>query len=103
MKTNFPIACSLNGSDLAERRKDVLQKAGKSLIGTRELKNGFAYRFPVEDSTLENLFEIIKLERKCCPFLSFKLILESQNEFVSLEMTGKKGAKEAIKSLFEWN
>jgi hypothetical protein len=103
MKQNLPIACILTDKELQERRKNYLTKTAQFLISAEELENGFAYKFPVEDKLLEDLITIINLERKCCPFLNFKLVLESQNNEVLFELTGANGTKEMIKSLFEWN
>lgn len=103
MKTEIPIACSLTDKELQERRKNVLEKAAQSLTSVRELNDGFSYQFPAEDSILEDLITVINLERKCCPFLNFKLSIEAQNGFVSLELTGQKGTKEMIQSHFNWN
>ena len=103
MEKNIPIACRLNDKQLSERRINLLEKAARSLIETEERENGFVYLFPVDDFVLENLFEIIRLERKCCPFLDFKLTLESQSQFILLELSGQSGAKEAIRNLFQWN
>ena len=103
MKQNIPIACMLTDNELQERRKNYLAKTAKFLVGVEELENGFIYKFPVEDSLLQDLMAVINLERKCCPFLSFKLVLESQADTFLLELTGTEGTKEMIKSLFEWN
>ena len=103
MKQEIPIACSLTDPELQERRKTVLQKIERYLIRVNELENGFSYRFPAEDSILQELVTVINLERKCCPFLNFNLTVEAQSEFVSLELTGRDGTKETIKSLFNWN
>jgi hypothetical protein len=103
MKQKIPIACMLTDKELQERRKNYLAKTAQFLIGIQELENGFSYKFPVEDSILEDLITVINLERKCCPFLNFKLVLESQNNEFLLVLTGENGAKEMIKSLFEWN
>ena len=103
MKQNIPIACMLTDNELQERRKNYLAKTAKFLVGVEELENGFIYKFPVEDSLLQDLMAVINLERKCCPFLSFKLVLESQADTILLELTGTEGTKEMIKSLFEWN
>jgi hypothetical protein len=73
------------------------------LLDSEELENGFSYRFPSEDAVLQELINVINLERKCCPFLNFKLIVESNSEIVALELTGETGAKEMLKSLFDWN
>lgn len=98
-----PIACNLTDAELATRRSSLLEKVRRHLVKTEERENGFVYLFPVNDTVFANLFEIIKLERKCCPFLDFKLILEAQSEFISMELSGQNGAKEAIRSLFQWN
>ena len=103
MNREIPIACYLTDGALQQRRKDYLDKIVESLIDFEELVNGFSYRFPLKETILQDLAAIIDLERKCCPFLSFRLILEAGNDFVSLELTGAQGTKEMIKSLFDWN
>ncbi len=103
MTEELPITCSLTDGELQERRKNVLVKITESLIDFEELADGFRYRFPAEDAVLQNLMDVINLERKCCPFLNFKLNLEAGRDFASLDLTGGQGAKEAIKSLFELN
>ena len=103
MNREIPIACYLTGGELQQRRKNYLDKIAELLIDFEELENGFSYRFPLGETVLQDLAAIIDLERKCCPFLSFKLNLEGGNDFVSFELTGGQGAKEMIKSLFSWN
>jgi hypothetical protein len=103
MTREIPIACALTDKQLQQRRKDYLDKIAGSLAGFEELESGFSYRFPLRETVLQDLAEIVDLERQCCPFLSFKIILEAGNDFVSLELTGAKGTKETIKSLFNWN
>ncbi len=103
MDKEIPIACSLDNNELQERRKTVLDKLAASLIDSEELPDGFRYRFPLDDLILLNLITSINLERKCCPFLDFKLSLEAGKDFASLDLTGGQGAKEAIKELFGWN
>jgi hypothetical protein len=51
---------------------------------------------------LQDLAEIIDLERRCCPFLNFRLTVRSGTDHVSLELTGADGTKEIIQSLFGW-
>ena len=103
MRAEIPIACSLTDTELQERRKNVLQNAARFLLEVVELENGFSYRFPAEDAVLQNLITVVNLERKCCAFLNFKLILESGSETVVLELTGRDGTKETLRSLFDWN
>ena len=103
MQVELPIACSLTDRELQERRQNVLAKIAESLIDFEELPDGFRYRFPAEDAVLQNLMRVINLEQKCCPFLSFKLNLEAGKDFASLDLTGGQDAKEAIRTLFDWN
>lgn len=102
MNTEVPVACFLTDKELQARRKNYLDKAAESLIDSAELSDGFVFRFPLRDGTLQTLAEIIDLERKCCPFLNFRLAVETGNDSVSLEMTGAEGTKEIIRSLFRW-
>jgi len=99
----IPIACELTDKELQRRRKEYLSKMAASLTAVEELDDGFRYRFPLGEKTLSDLAEIIDLERKCCPFLSFKLALAAGEEALSLELTGPDGTKEIVKSLFGWN
>jgi hypothetical protein len=103
MTVDIPVACYLTDRELQARRRNFLDKIAKSLLDAAELENGFRYRFPLTDSILPDLANIIELERKCCPFLNFKLVLEAGSDFVSLELTGAEGTKEIIKSLLGWN
>lgn len=99
----LPIACTLSDKELQTRRETVLRQVAAHLIDFQELENGFSYRFPADDDVLRQLINVINLERKCCPFLNFKLIVESQNETVAFELTGQTGTKEMLESLFDWN
>ena len=103
MNAEIPVACFLTDKQLQERRRKYLDKAAESLIDSAELSDGFVFRFPLRDAVLQDLAEIIDLERKCCPFLNFRLTLEAGSDVVALELTGAEGTKETIKSLFNWN
>lgn len=103
MANDIPVACLLTDKELQARRKDHLEKLAVSLVDFTESKSGYIYRFPLKDSILRDLAEIIDLERKCCPFLSFGLSVESGESFVQLELSGPENSKEMIQSLFDWN
>lgn len=103
MNPEIPIACCLTDKQLQARRKNYLDKTAELLVDSTEIEHGFIYKFPLKLEILQALAEIIDLERQCCPFLNFKLIVESGTDFVSLELTGAEGTKEIIKSLFGWN
>jgi hypothetical protein len=101
--TKIPIACSLTDSELQERRKDYLEKIAASLIGSEELENGFSFQFRLGPGFLQGLAEVIDLKRQCCPFLTFRTILQAGDTSAVLELTGPDGTKEMVRELFNWN
>jgi hypothetical protein len=97
---NLPVACSLTGPELQERRSRLLRKVSTAVLETTELENGFAYRFPSEANLIVELAEVMTLERQCCPFMQFNLKLEPGQGPIWLELTGPEGTKDFLNSLF---
>jgi hypothetical protein len=102
-ETEIPIACSLTGSELQQRRANYLDKIAAQLTGTEELENGFSFRFRLGPGFLQDLAEVIDLERQCCPFLNFRTILRAGDTSALLELTGPEGTKDMVRELFNWN
>ncbi len=98
--SQLPVACSLTEAELKGRRAALLERAGRAVLETKELEDGFAYRFPEGDEWLAELAEVIRLERLCCPFLGFRLSVGPGGGPVWLELTGPPGTKEFLSSLF---
>jgi len=96
--STLPVACSLTEPELRERRSAVLKKVGQAVLEVVELENGYAYRFPSDDEWLGELINLVRLERQCCPFLTFKISVEPGDGPVWLELTGPSGTKEFISS-----
>ena len=97
---SLPIACTLTNSELQERRRDLLQKVRSSVTELRELEDGYSYCFPPDDDRLAELARLVNLERQCCPFLRFRLTVESGNGPIWLEMTGPEGTKAFLAATF---
>ena len=97
---SLPIACSLTNSELQERRRDVLRKVRSAVTELRELEDGYAYCFPSDEKWLTELTTLVNLERQCCPFLRFRLTVESGNGPIWLEMTGPDGTKDFLATTF---
>jgi hypothetical protein len=91
--SDLPIACTLTTPELQERRSTLLLNVRAAALELKELEDGFAYRFPLDDTLLADLFTLVQLEHKCCPFLRFNLIIEAGNGPVWLELTGPAGTK----------
>jgi hypothetical protein len=86
----IPIACILPSHEQAKRREIIIK--------TRELRDGFSFRYPGTDEWISKLSEFIMFERKCCPFLTFELLFTSNGGPVHLYIGGSKDAKGFIKN-----
>ena len=95
----LPVACTLSGSELQERRRTVLERVKRAVLEVKEVEDGYAYSFPSEGQWLQELVTMIDLERQCCPFLRFRLTVEP-NGPMWLELTGPKGTKDFLKNTF---
>jgi hypothetical protein len=84
----------------AKRRSTVLDKLRRAVIETKELKDGYAYSFPADGQWLQELATMIELERRCCPFLQFRLTVEPNGGATWLELTGPEGTKDFLAATF---
>lgn len=97
-RQSLPVACSLTDAELQQRRETVLEKVRSAVVGTRELDDGYAYRLPANEEWLTTLVNLVNLERQCCPFLRFNIIVEPGDGPLWLELTGPPGTKEFLVS-----
>jgi hypothetical protein len=97
---DIPIICTLNDEEFRNREKAVLSAIKKSFLVAEETTGGYNIRFPSNDVTLAALSEFISLERRCCPFLDFKLTVPRGGGDLFLELSGPEGAKEFIATNF---
>lgn len=98
---NLPVACSLTGPELQERRRRVLRKVGEAVLEVKDLGDGYAYRFPADEIWIIELATLTTFERQCCPFLCFNIRVEPGAGAIWLELTGPEGTKGFLNSLFE--
>jgi hypothetical protein len=97
---DLPVACSLTSAELQERRRTVLQNLRSAVVEVRELEDGYAYSFPSDGERLTEIASMIDLERQCCPFLRFRLIVEPNGGPLWLELAGPDGTKEFLREIF---
>jgi hypothetical protein len=90
------LACKLTSAELQERKATVLASLREKVIEKRELRDGYAFKFPGSDEVLDELTEFIKTERECCDFFTFNLSISGDKGEAWLELTGAKGAKDFI-------
>lgn len=98
----IPIACDLTAippQERAEHRQNserIFQRA----IDTQELPNGYAFRFTNEKGLFLAIATFVEYERRCCPFFTFTLQVESGSRSLWLSLTGDNGVKEFIQAQF---
>ena len=91
------IACNIGAIESAERDQHMDTATGifTSVLETKALDDGYAFRLPLETPMLYRVMEWVSKERLCCSFLTFKLVVG--DEFW-LELTGSPEIKAFIKS-----
>ena len=91
----IPIACTLSATDQA-RRGDEIAPLFWELRETRELPDGYALRFPGDETWAARLLAFIAEERACCPFFTFALVFAPQQGPLWLHLRGPAGTKEFV-------
>lgn len=98
-----PFAC--NPSALSKDERVRYSALTKRLIAdkqeVKELPDGYALRFAASPQNIKDAAEFITYEKLCCPFFDFNLTVERNNGALWLELRGREGVKDFIKSEFD--
>jgi len=94
----IPIACDLNALRPAERerRRTLVGALARAVVGRAELHRGIELRVDSARLDLPALAEWIALERRCCPFLHFRIELAAGNGPVTVALSGGDGVKDFL-------
>jgi len=95
-----PLACTLTEAEMRERRRTLLDAFRGSALDVKPLPLGYVYRFEPTSEALTQLVRLVDLERRCCPFLTFRIIIAAGNQPICLEITGPPEAKPLIADFF---
>lgn len=97
-----PFACNVAGISAEQRPRymALAKKLESTKQEVRELADGYAIRFSVESSTIQDLAEFITYERLCCPFFDLELAVEREGGPAWLRLRGREGVKEFIRTEF---
>lgn len=98
--TDLPVVCTLTEPELRERREGALAAMRGRVEEVEEIPGGYALTFPASDEALREVFEVVRLERACCAFLRFALVVPPGGGPFRLELTGPEGTKELLRSFF---
>jgi hypothetical protein len=95
-----PFACNMLALDAEgrKRHKVVSERMRAAVKEVQDLPDGYAFRFPAEESTILLVSEFIARERLCCPFFRFELVAEQEGGPLWLRLRGREGVKEFIKA-----
>jgi hypothetical protein len=96
MTADVPIACTLSGPELRERERTVLAELRAHTRRVSERPDGYALALATSDEALAAAAAVIRLERRCCPFLRFTLTVEPGDGVVELALTGGPGVRELL-------
>ena len=96
----IPMACTLAEAEVQARRRTILESVRRITRSVTSLPLGYAYYFDPISEVLVQLASLVDLERKCCSFLTFRIIVEAGNQSICLEITGPPEAKAVIADFF---
>lgn len=96
------LSCKLTTPELQKRRQTVLASLKTQMIGKKELKDGYAFKFTGTDKMIDELTEFIKTERECCDFFTFNLSIRGDKSEAWLELSGAEGVKDFISTELGW-
>ena len=103
MNTEIPLVCNMDVFTPSQREAHIQTTTEliQAVQNVRQVENGYEFTFPNETNFIVRIAEFISNERLCCPFLNFALNLLSNNEPVSLSLTGPVGTQEFLLAEFD--
>jgi hypothetical protein len=96
---DIPVACCLTSAELRERAATLLAQFRSAVIGTEELRDGYAFRVPGDGKWIAIIAKMIVAERECCPFLTFEFVAQPSMGPIIVRVTGPAGTKEFVKTV----
>jgi hypothetical protein len=102
-KRESPFACSLEKSltkEQREHKKQIALKMESARIDTKEIADGYVFRFRPEGISFAQVADWVATERVCCPFFDLAVEAKRENGPVSLRITGREGVKQFIRGEF---
>jgi hypothetical protein len=95
------LACNLDALDGEQRKQHqaIWQQLQGAAAGSRELPDGYAFGFSMDNGLFVKAAEYITLERLCCRFFHFALELEPEEETFWLKLAGGEEVKAFLASM----
>lgn len=95
-----PVACDLSALDPGEKERhaELASHLRQAVIRVEEIPHGFTATITESSRLAEDLEEWVKLEAKCCPFLSFQVTPRPGEGDRTVRITGPEGTKEFLRA-----
>jgi hypothetical protein len=102
MNLDTPLVCNMGVFTPTQRESHIRTTTEliQAVQGVQAVENGYELKFPNETEFISKIAEFISKERLCCPFLKFTLNIISNDEPVSLSLTGPIGIQEFLRAEF---
>lgn len=91
------LTCKLSTPELQERKRTVIAELKILVKERKEERDAVLYKFESTDKNIDLVSSFIKTERLCCDFFQFRLDVESDSEFMWLQLSGPEGVKDFIR------
>lgn len=93
------LSCRIDALSREEqaRHSELIRALGASLKEPRELPAGFEFQLGHDAALFQKVAEWIPLERRCCPFLNFRLQWDADGP-IRLHLTGPTGVKDFLRA-----
>jgi hypothetical protein len=88
---------------IAEDRKHhigVTRRLRAATKESRELPDGYGFRFSSDQPTILLVSEFIARKRLCCPFFTFEMVVEPEDGPLWVRLRGTEGVKDFIRAAF---
>lgn len=95
------LACQLPDEVQDRQWDDVASEIFEAVEETRELEDGYGFRFPPNDAWVRILTEYVLYERDCCPFFRFELVLEPEGGPTWLHLRGGDDVKQFVRDTLQ--
>jgi hypothetical protein len=96
------LACNMLALNAKERKLhvEVTRRLRAATKESRELSDGYGFRFSSDQPTILLVSQFITRERLCCPFFTFEMVVEPEDGPLWMRLRGTEGVKDFIRAEF---
>ena len=99
MPTEASFSCALGDGGLAGRRRDIAEHLLPRATSIVDLPDGVSVHFPGAADMFADVATFVGIERECCPFLTFEILVQQDGGEIVLRIRGPEGAQAFLREL----